>query len=111
MHDAENATSSTGEGFRARRREVLKAGVVLLPTIATLHATPAWAQTDYTMTAYRYGANAGLCRNPKFDPRAEPGSPESEEFIRCPGEGYRPTIEWEVEQQSQGRGGTSAIGD
>ena len=58
--------------------------LLLVPAIATLHATPAWAQTDYTMTAYRYGTNAGQCKNPDFNPNANPGSTAGTEFIDCP---------------------------
>ena len=78
------------------RRAVLKTGAILIPTIMTLHASPAWAATDYTVTAYRYGANAGLCRNPDFDGRPgradrgrDPHSERSraswkqEEFVPC----------------------------
>ncbi|HXV75665.1 MAG TPA: hypothetical protein VD788_05040 [Candidatus Polarisedimenticolaceae bacterium] len=55
-----------------------------MPTILTLHAAPAWASTDYTLTAYRYGANAGRCRNPSYDPNADPSSTAGQEFIDCP---------------------------
>jgi len=58
-----------GEPAHRSRRAVLKTGAILVPTIVTLHASPAWARTDYTQTAYRYGVNAGLCRNPDFDGR------------------------------------------
>ncbi len=66
----------------ATRRSILKTGALLIPSIVTLHATPASAGTDYTMMAYRYGDHAGLCRNPKFKPHAQ-GSPVSEEFVPC----------------------------
>jgi hypothetical protein len=87
-----------GEQTRRSRRAVLKTGAILVPTIVTLHASPAWAETDYTLTAYRYGANAGLCRNPDFDrqhgrgadrrgdPRADRSRAwwrEEEEFMPC----------------------------
>lgn len=70
--------------FRSTRRKVLKAGALLVPAIVTLRATPAWAQTDYTITPYRYGVGAGLCKNPKFNPNADPGSTAGTEFIPCP---------------------------
>jgi len=64
------------------RRAVLKAGAILVPTIVTLHASPAWAQTDYTVTAYVYGTNAGLCRNPNF--QAGSSAPwKKDEFMPC----------------------------
>jgi hypothetical protein len=101
---------SADEDFRSARRQALKIGALIVPAIATLHATPAWAQTDYTMVAYRYGTNAGLCRNPKFDPTADPTSPEGQEFIRCPGEGARPSIDWTPQDQSD-PGGLSGLED
>ena len=70
---------------RPGRRELLKTGVALVPTIFTLTATPAWAAQDYTLTAYRYGDNAGRCKNPHFNPRANPNSHAGQEFIDCPG--------------------------
>ena len=69
---------------RVGRRAVVKAGAVLVPMIVTLRAMPAWAQVDYTQTAYRYGVGAGLCKNPKFNPSAAPGSTAGTEFIPCP---------------------------
>jgi len=64
------------------RRDVLKAGAAAVPLIITLHASPAWAATDYTQTAYRYGTNAGLCRNPNFV--AGSTAPwKKDEFIPC----------------------------
>ena len=83
----EAATRPTEDGLLPGRRKVLIAGALLVPTIATLHATPAWAQTDYTMTAYRYGSNTGLCRNPHFNPQANPQSQAGQEFIECPRRG------------------------
>lgn len=71
------------------RRRLLQAGAVLVPTILTLHATPAWAQTDYTMTAYRYGVNKGKCRNSNYNPNANPNSEAGKEFIECRGGGQR----------------------
>ena len=72
---------STGQADRSRRA-VLKAGAILVPTIITFHASPAWAATDYTMVAYRYGTNAGLCRNPNF--QAGSGAPRKmNEFMPC----------------------------
>jgi len=76
-------TQSAENGSRPGRRKVLKAGALLVPTIVTLHGMPAWAQTDYTMTAYRYGVNKGLCRNPKFNPNADPNSQAGREFVEC----------------------------
>jgi hypothetical protein len=67
--------TSAGKGPDTRRRKLLTAGALIVPAIVTLHATPAWAQTDYTMTAYRYGTNQGMCRNPD--------SASDEEFIPC----------------------------
>lgn len=64
------------------RRRVLKAGALLVPTIMTLHAAPAWAQTDYTLVAYMYGEGAGLCKNPKWKPDS-PGQGQ-EKYIECP---------------------------
>ena len=61
------------------RRDLLKAGVTLVPVVITLHAVPAHASTDYTTVAYRYGVNAGLCRNPNHDPTSETSS----EFVAC----------------------------
>jgi len=64
------------------RRDVLKAGVVAVPLILTLHASPAWAATDYTKIAYRYGVNAGKCRNPNF--QAGSNAPwKKDEFVPC----------------------------
>ena len=64
------------------RRDVLKAGAAAVPLIITLHASPAWAATDYTRIAYRYGVNAGKCRNPNF--QAGSSSPwKKDEFITC----------------------------
>jgi len=77
------------EQHRSNRRRLLKTGAAIVPTIMTLHAAPAWAQTDYTMVAYRYGANAGLCRNPHFNPNANPNSAVGQEFIQCPDSGGR----------------------
>jgi hypothetical protein len=71
------------DNVQSTRRQLLKTGALIVPVIFTLRATPAWAQTDYTLTAYRYGVNQGLCRNPKFNPNAS-GGPQSEEFIPCP---------------------------
>ena len=72
----------TPDGFDSTRRAVLKTGAVLIPTIVTLHASPAWAATDYTLTAYIYGTNAGLCRNPNF--QAGSSAPwKSQEFMPC----------------------------
>ena len=102
----EGVTTSAEDAFRAGRRQALKIGAVLVPTIITLQATPAWAQTDYTMVAYRYGANAGLCRNPKFNPNASSNSPNSEEFIPCPPDKGKSHIIWEPENQT-GTGGTT----
>ncbi len=67
----ENDTTSAERGFSPGRRQALIVGSLLVPTIVTLHGTPAWAQTDYTMTAYRYGDNAGKCRNPHYNPNAD----------------------------------------
>ena len=66
------------------RRQVLKLGAMVVPTIVTLHASPAWAQTDYRFTAYRYGVNKGLCYNEHYNPNANPNSQASQEFIECP---------------------------
>jgi hypothetical protein len=81
--DSNVAQTPDGSGSQETRRRVIKAGAALLPVILTLRATPAWAQTDYTTTAYRYGTNKGLCRNPKFDPNASPQSTEGQEFVPC----------------------------
>ena len=80
---SEAETTSTANRVDTGRRKVMTAAALLVPAIATLHATPAWAQTDYTMTAYTYGANKGLCRNPKFNPNANPNSTAGQEFIEC----------------------------
>jgi hypothetical protein len=77
-------TTSTATRVDTGRRKVMTAAALLVPAIATLHATPAWAETDYTMTAYRYGTNAGRCRNPNFNPNANPNSTAGQEFIDCP---------------------------
>ena len=67
---------------RVGRRRVLKTGAALVPVMMTLHASPAWAETDYTLTAYTYGTNAGLCRNPNF--QAGSGSLwKKDEFMPC----------------------------
>ncbi len=78
-HHDESSPSSVG----ASRRRLLKTGALLVPVVLTLRATPAWAQTDYMLTAYRYGTNKGLCRNPDFNQHAQ-GGPKSVEFIPCP---------------------------
>lgn len=74
--------SAEDERIAARRR-LLKAGALLIPTIVTLRAAPAWAATDYTRVAYRYGVNRGLCRNPRFNPNANPGSSAGQRFVPC----------------------------
>lgn len=71
-----------------QRRKALITGALLVPTIITLHATPAWAQTDYTSVAYKYGNHKGLCRNPDFDPNADPTADDAtehvlDEFVEC----------------------------
>ena len=82
-------SESTGDGvradagFKSGRRRALKTGAFLVPTILTLHAAPAWAVTDYTETAYRYGVNAGLCKNSNFNPQASPSSEAEQEFVDC----------------------------
>lgn len=68
--------ATSAEEIRPGRRKLLIAGAVLVPTIVTLHATPAWAQTDYTQACYKYGDNAGMRRNPNA------GEGE-DEFIPC----------------------------
>ena len=82
--DAGERLETTDSEFKPGRRKALQIGALVVPTIVTLHATPAWAATDYTVVAYRYGDNAGLCRNPKFNPMASPTSPNGQEFIACP---------------------------
>jgi hypothetical protein len=78
---AEGQGTNTGQADRTRRA-LLKTGAILVPTIVTLNASPAWASTDYTMVAYRYGTNAGLCRNPNF--QAGSSSPwKMNEFMSC----------------------------
>ena len=72
---------------RSSRRRLLKAGAVAVPSILTLHASSAWAGTDYTRNAYVYGVHAGKCRNPNFNPKASPNSPTGQEFISCPESG------------------------
>jgi len=76
-------TTSAEDGIRPARRKIMIAGALLVPTIVTLHGTPAWAQTDYTVTAYRYGDNAGKCKNPNYNPNANENSQASQEFIDC----------------------------
>jgi len=77
-----NPIDSTRTRQERSRRDLLKAGVSAVPLIITLHAAPAWAATDYTRVAYRYGANAGKCRNPNFQPGSN--SPwKKDEFITC----------------------------
>ena len=82
-------SESSGEGvrvdagFKSGRRRALKTGAFLVPTILTLHAAPAWAVTDYTETAYRYGLNAGLCKNSNYNPQASPTSEAGQEFVDC----------------------------
>jgi len=78
------------------RRDVLKSGVALVPVIMTLHAAPAWAATDYTKVAYRYGVNAGLCRNPNFDPTSN-SSWKRDEFIPCEKNKHAGDPSWETE--------------
>ena len=64
------------------RRDLLKAGAAAVPLIFTLYASPASAATDYTRVAYRYGTNAGKCRNPNYQPGSS--SPwKKDEFITC----------------------------
>ena len=76
MHD------SNARRKERSRRDVLKAGAFAVPMILTLHASPAWAATDYTQVAYTYGVNAGKCRNPNFDPGSS--SPwKKDEFMPC----------------------------
>ena len=83
---------SSPSSVRASRRRLLKTGALLVPVVMTLRATPAWAQTDYTMTAYRYGMNQGLCKNPAFNPNDVGPSTngvkvekvDNREFISCP---------------------------
>ena len=74
---------------RSTRRQMLRTGAIVVPTIITLHASPAWARTDYTVFAYRYGVNAGKCRNPHYNPEANPNSQAGQEFIDCPSRGGR----------------------
>lgn len=80
---SETDPTSTESGFQPGRRKAMIVGALLVPRIVTLHGTPAWAQTDYTMTAYRYGDNAGLCRNPEYDPNADPNTEKGQEFVEC----------------------------
>ena len=80
----DGGVSADRDGIDEGRRRALRTGAILVPTIVTLHATPAFAQTDYTMVAYRYGVNSGLCRNPHFNPSANPNSTAGQEFIECP---------------------------
>ena len=75
---------STRQDFLESRRKWIKTGAILLPAVLTLRATPAWAQTDYTQTAYRYGTNAGLCKNANFNPNAAPDSTAGQQFVPCP---------------------------
>lgn len=84
-HEAPDQTESHPDPAQARpaRRKFLATGAAVVPAILTLHATPAWATTDYTLTAYRYGAHAGLCRNARFNPNADPSSAVGQEFIEC----------------------------
>lgn len=87
------------------RRSLLKTGAVVIPTIVTLHASPAWATTDYTMVAYQYGANRGLCRNPNFDPSSS--APwKREEFMPC-GEIRRKSFAGDDEVEGAARSATS----
>jgi len=79
----ERGTDPASDRDRSRRT-LLKHGAVLVPTIFTLTAVPAWAQTDYTSVAYRYGTQAGFCRNPHFNPNANPESHVGQEFVECP---------------------------
>ena len=74
----------SGRDADSSRRRLLKSGALLIPVVLTLRARPAWAQTDYMTTAYTYGENAGLCRNPKYNPQASPGTKPGTEFIPCP---------------------------
>ncbi len=80
----DTSTPQDKNRFRPGRRELIKVGALLVPTIVTLHATPAWAQNKYEMVAYRYGVNQGLCRNPQYRADAPPTSRNSQEFIECP---------------------------
>jgi len=91
MADDNKHRSTTGSvmgsseaGFRPGRRKVVIAGALLVPTIVTLHGTPAWAQTDYFMTAYKYGDGAGKCKNPHWNPNANPDSTAGQKFVDCP---------------------------
>jgi len=80
----ETDTTSADDKIQSGRRKIIIAGALLVPTIVTLHGTPAWAQTDYTMTAYKYGDHAGTCKNPSWNPNANPESTAGQEFIDCP---------------------------
>ena len=66
----------------------------------TLHGKPAWAGTDYTQTAYTYGDNAGLCKNPDFE--EDPNEPE---FVQCEEDDrYRDDQQWDVEGEENNSG-------
>lgn len=82
--DRKDDRPEPGNGADSSRRRLLKSGALLVPVVLTLRARPAWAQTDYMLTAYTYGENAGLCRNPKYNPSANPGSRSGTEFVPCP---------------------------
>lgn len=92
----------------AERRRLLLTGAVVVPTILTLHATPAWAGTDYTVTAYRYGVHAGLCRNAHFNPNADPNSQAGQEFIQCR-QRPQPYVEDTPTSTTTGSGGATSI--
>ena len=84
-----SADSARNGSTLQNRRGLIKTGAILLPAILTLRATPAWAQTDYTKTAYLYGTNKGLCKNAHFNPNANPDSTAGTEFIPCKPPGNR----------------------
>jgi hypothetical protein len=83
-HADRSVDAARNESTRQSRRGLIKTGAILLPAVLTLRATPAWAQTDYTTTAYRYGTNAGLCKNANFNANAAPDSAAGQEFLPCP---------------------------
>ena len=93
----ETEPTSAENGTDTGRRKLITVGALLVPAIATLHATPAWANTNYTMTAYRYGTNVGKCRNEEYEPGV------NDEFIAC--DGLEGRIHEEVGgEQQQGPG-------
>ena len=84
QHKSPSIEVSSEQPAERSRRDVLKTGAMAIPTIVTLYSAPAWAggSDKYTRVAYRYGINAGKCRNPNFDPSSNEDW-QDQEFMHC----------------------------